>query len=103
MTHRVNKVVVIGLGLIGGSLAKALKQQQFAKQVAAFDRNTDELQQGLDLGVIDVACESMAQALDQADLVVLAVPVKATEAVLRDMYPLSALKRRDYRCRQYQG
>lgn len=87
MTHRVNKVVVIGLGLIGGSLAKALKQQQFAKQVAAFDRNTDELQQGLDLGVIDVACESMAQALDQADLVVLAVPVKATEAVLRDMYP----------------
>lgn len=87
MTHRVNKVVVIGLGLIGGSLAKALKQQQFAKQVAAFDRNTDELQQGLDLGVIDVACESMAQALDQADLVVLAVPVKATEAVLRDMHP----------------
>lgn len=87
MTHRVNKVVVIGLGLIGGSLAKALKQQQFAKQVAGFDRNSEELQQGLDLGVIDVACQSMAQALEQANLVVLAVPVKATEAVLREMHP----------------
>ncbi len=82
-----NRVLIIGLGLIGGSLAKALKKKHFAKVVVGYDRNLDELQQGLDLGIIDEGCSDFASAVKTADIIVLAVPVKATEAVLSDLKP----------------
>ncbi|WP_036551946.1 bifunctional prephenate dehydrogenase/3-phosphoshikimate 1-carboxyvinyltransferase [Neptunomonas japonica] len=82
-----NRVLIIGLGLIGGSLAKALKKKHFANVVVGCDRNLDELQQGIDLGIIDEGCNDFASAVKAADIIVLAVPVKATEAVLFDLKP----------------
>ncbi len=87
MSFMVNRVLIIGLGLIGGSLAKALKKKKFAKFVAGYDRNPDDLQQGLDLGIIDEGCSDLAEVVGTADIVVLAVPVKATENVLAAIKP----------------
>ncbi|UZE94878.1 bifunctional prephenate dehydrogenase/3-phosphoshikimate 1-carboxyvinyltransferase [Alkalimarinus alittae] len=81
----VDTVSVIGLGLIGGSFAKALKENGAARRVVGFDRSPDELTLGLSMGVIDDAASSLKQAVECADVVVLAVPVRAVEAVLTDV------------------
>ncbi|MBE9396522.1 bifunctional prephenate dehydrogenase/3-phosphoshikimate 1-carboxyvinyltransferase [Pontibacterium sp. N1Y112] len=87
MSHFLNKVLVIGLGLIGGSLAKSLREQRACANVVGFDRDQREMQEGLRLGVIDSMAENLAEEVSSADLVVLAVPVKATEAVLEQIKP----------------
>ncbi|MCO4756898.1 MAG: bifunctional prephenate dehydrogenase/3-phosphoshikimate 1-carboxyvinyltransferase [Oceanospirillaceae bacterium] len=87
MSHWLNKVLVIGLGLIGGSLAKSLREQRACVNVVGFDRDQREMQEGLRLGVIDSMAEDLAEEVSSADLVVLAVPVKATEAVLEQIKP----------------
>mgnify|MGYP000300708777 CR=1 FL=1 len=87
MSHWLNKVLVIGLGLIGGSLAKSLREQRACTNVVGFDRDQREMQEGLRLGVIDSMAENLAEEVSSADLVVLAVPVKATEAVLEQIKP----------------
>lgn len=88
MKLSINKVLVIGLGLIGGSLAKALKQRRYCQHVIGYDRNPAELEAGLALGVIDEVALDLREAVAGADLVVLAVPVKATDAVLAEIAPV---------------
>lgn len=90
MSNNIKKALIIGLGLIGGSLAKGLRKSGSFGEVIGFDRDPDELEKGLLTGVIDVAAESLAQAVSEADLVVLAVPVKAMEKVLVDIAPFIA-------------
>ena len=87
MNNKINKTLIIGLGLIGGSLAKALKINREFGQVIGYDRDPEETQKGLDIGVVDIAAESLAEAVEEADLIVLAVPVKAMEKVLVDIAP----------------
>ena len=78
----IDTVSIIGLGLIGGSLAKSLRENGVARHVIGFDRSSDELTQGLALGVIDESASSIKQAVELADVIVLAVPVRAVESVL---------------------
>lgn len=78
-------LLVIGLGLIGGSLAKALKQQRVADLVVGYDHDLAELKLGVRNAVIDCYAEDLTKAAKEADLIVLAVPVQAIEQVLRDI------------------
>ncbi len=78
----IDTVAIIGLGLIGGSLAKSLRENGVARHVIGFDRRPDELKQGLALGVIDESATSLTLAVEHADVVVMAVPVGAVENVL---------------------
>ena len=80
--YNVENTLIIGLGMIGGSLAKALKENAFSKTVSAFDRSQESLELGLQLNVIDRACSDIGEAVRSANLIVLAVPVKATQAIL---------------------
>ena len=79
------RVAVIGLGLIGGSLASAIRRNGLAGRVVAADQRCEELQLGKELGVIDEAAPTVADAVKGADLVVLAVPVRATRTVLEEV------------------
>ena len=90
MSKVINKTLIIGLGLIGGSLAKALRSNRRFGQIIGYDRDPDETSAGIELGVIDIAADSLADAVSEADLVVLAVPVKAMETVLVDIAPFIA-------------
>lgn len=90
MSISINKTLVIGLGLIGGSLAKVLRANRQCGQVIGYDRDDAEVKIGIETGVIDVAAESLADAASQADLIILAVPVKAMEKVLVDIAPFIA-------------
>lgn len=90
MKYSIINTLVIGLGLIGGSLAKSLKQNRAFGNIIGYDRDPKECQMGLELGVIDEAASSLADAAEKADLIVLAVPVKAMETVLADIAPFIA-------------
>ncbi len=82
------KVAFIGLGLIGSSLARVIRAQGLARQIVASTRSQSTLAEALHLGVIDAGFADPADAARDADLIVLAMPVQATEAVLRAIAPV---------------
>ncbi|WP_199538587.1 MULTISPECIES: prephenate dehydrogenase/arogenate dehydrogenase family protein [unclassified Duganella] len=90
-----NKVVIFGVGLIGGSFARSLKKAGAVGSVVGMGRSAASLKRAQELGIIDVigvadagggGC-TMAEALDGADLVLLAAPVAQTEAILAAIAP----------------
>jgi len=85
MKQEFGQVSVIGLGLIGGSIAAGIKQQGLASSVCAWDANAASLALGYDLGVIDSIAADIHEATAQADLIILAVPVQSMEQVLRNV------------------
>ncbi|VVE68011.1 prephenate dehydrogenase [Pandoraea anapnoica] len=79
---RLNKLVICGVGLIGGSLARALKAADAVNEVVGVGRTEASLARACELGVIDRAATSMADAVSGADIVLLAAPVAQTPALL---------------------
>ena len=69
-----DKVAIIGLGLIGGSLAKAAKGENLFKKVVGIGRNEKNLKKGIDLGAIDSYTTHAAEGVSDVDLVVVATP-----------------------------
>lgn len=88
MAAQFGRVAILGLGLIGGSLAKALKAQQAVTEVVGYGRRAESLQQGLALGVIDRYSLDLAEAVDDADIVVIAAPTLIAEQLLVEVIPL---------------
>ncbi|SVD61835.1 uncharacterized protein METZ01_LOCUS414689, partial [marine metagenome] len=76
----VASLAIIGLGLIGGSIAAGLKKRNPDYEIAAWDRNPQSLELGLAGGLIDASLNSAADI--DTDLVVLALPVRALEELL---------------------
>lgn len=84
---QLNKVLIFGVGLIGGSLALALKKAGVATHIVGIGRNQDSLKTALSLGVIDEAQTDIAQAMEGADIVVIATPVAQTPEILAAIAP----------------
>jgi len=82
------RVCVIGSGLIGGSLALALKKAGAVGEVVGCGRNTATLQRALELGIVDHYSTDIAQAVQGADMVVLSVPMLAMREVLAQLEPV---------------
>jgi prephenate dehydrogenase len=82
-----DKVVVCGVGLIGGSFALALKSARAVRHVVGMGRTRAPLEQARGLGVIDQMTTDWAEALDGADLVLLGMPVGQMEAVMAALAP----------------
>lgn len=75
-------VGIIGLGLLGGSLAKALRKRAGTKKVIAYNRNDDVLKIALDEGVIDIGTTSVDESFSDCDIVFICTPVDT-------IYPLT--------------
>ncbi|MCD2514157.1 prephenate dehydrogenase [Comamonas endophytica] len=73
---------LIGCGLMGGSFALALKKAGLVGRVVGYSKSPSTTERALALGVIDAEASSALQAVQGSDLVLLAVPVAATEATL---------------------
>lgn len=73
----INRLCVIGVGLIGGSLCRALKSAGAVESIVGCGRNATQLEQAVELGVIDSFEIDIAMAVSGADVVVIAVPVGA--------------------------
>lgn len=82
----IEKLVIVGVGLIGGSLSLALKQAGVVGHVVGCGRNLQNLQKGVDIGVIDSFESSIGEAVKSADMIVLAVPLGAMESVFEQIY-----------------
>jgi prephenate dehydrogenase len=77
-----NTVVVIGIGLIGGSLALSLRQQGLATRFIGVEANSENAHRALELGLVDKIETNLATAVATADLVIVAVPMDAMLTVL---------------------
>jgi prephenate dehydrogenase len=83
--RRLGRVAIVGVGLIGGSLALALRRAGAAATIVAADRDLQALERASALGVIDQAADSVSEATRGADLVVIALPVRAIGGALHDV------------------
>lgn len=86
----INKLAIIGIGLIGGSLAKALRRAEVVDEIVGFGRSILNMKLAVDSGVIDRAEVSLAAAVDGADIVVLATPVAAMKESFAAIAPSMA-------------
>lgn len=81
----IQRLCVIGVGLIGGSLARALRESGACEETVGFSRFESNLQQAERLGVIDRYETEIARAVEGADMIVVCVPLGAIRSVLRDI------------------
>jgi prephenate dehydrogenase len=81
------KIAVLGLGLIGGSLGLALQQAGIAKHIAGYDSNPETTKRALARGAITEMCNTAENAAQQADLVVLATPILAMPVLMKNIAP----------------
>ncbi|TKW79668.1 MAG: prephenate/arogenate dehydrogenase family protein [Bradyrhizobium icense] len=81
------RVALIGFGLIGGSIARAARQQGLADEIVTTARSEKTRARVKELGIVDRVVETNAEAVKDADLVILCIPVGACGAVAAEISP----------------
>ena len=84
----VRRLAVIGLGLIGGSFAKGLREGRHCAEVVGFDLDPRSRELAVELGVVDRCADSLEEACRGADVIQLAVPILAMERLLAELASL---------------
>ena len=82
MTYASDNLVIIGLGLIGGSLARALRKNGFSQHFIGYGHREASLLRGVELGVIDEFTLDLDEAIDRADIIVICTPTLTTTQML---------------------
>ncbi len=80
-----SRLLIVGLGLIGGSLAAALREAGFGGEIIACDPDASEIERGIEMGLIHSGGTKLSEQLPGASMIVLAVPVLAMESVMREL------------------
>ncbi|WP_017728020.1 prephenate dehydrogenase [Halalkalibacterium ligniniphilum] len=78
------KVFIIGLGLIGGSIALAIRKEHDVT-ISGYDINEQQLKMARSLGIIDEQANNLQEGIADADLVIIATPVTKTEKILEEI------------------
>ncbi|UUC51967.1 bifunctional prephenate dehydrogenase/3-phosphoshikimate 1-carboxyvinyltransferase [Pseudomonas citronellolis] len=86
--RKLRRLVVVGLGLIGGSFAKGLREKGLFEEVVGVDRDPQTRRLAVQLGVVDRCEESLREGCCDADVIQLAVPILAMEKVLAELATL---------------
>jgi prephenate dehydrogenase len=86
----IRRLAVVGVGLLGGSVAKAARAQGIAREVIGIGRDASRLEAAVDDGALDRATTDLADGLRDADFVVLAAPVLTIEDLLERMWDVAA-------------
>ena len=81
------KVVIFGVGLIGGSFALALRKANAVQEIVGFGRTTSTLEQARQLGLIDRIGEDLSYEVSNADLIMLATPVAQMAVIFKSIMP----------------
>jgi prephenate dehydrogenase len=81
----IEKLAIIGVGLIGSSLSLALREANAVNRVSGFGRNQSNLEKGVEIGVLDDFKSSIAETVKDADIVVVAVPLGAMGQVFGEL------------------
>lgn len=83
----INKLVIIGVGLIGGSFGLALRKANMVKHITGVGRSRKNMQRALELKAIDEIAVDIPSALKDAEMVFLSIPVGQTGEIMRQMAP----------------
>ncbi len=81
------KVALLGTGLIGGSIGLALREKRLVENICCYDLNPESSAEAVKLGAADTAAKSAQEAVKDAGLIILAVPVLSTVEVLKEILP----------------
>src|SRR5690606_28342531 len=87
-TPVIGRLAVVGLGLIGGSFAKGMRESGLCQEVVGCDPDPMARRTAIPLGVVDSVTDDLAQAVRGADVIMLAVPVLAMKDVLAGLASL---------------
>jgi prephenate dehydrogenase len=79
---KIQQLTIFGVGLIGGSLAKALRKVGYCQKIVGCSRSANHLQRAVDLKVIDSYMLDPLEAVKNADMILLAVPLGAMQTIL---------------------
>ena len=82
---KIKKLSILGVGMIGGSLARALKRADACQTVVGFGRSEEKLRMAMDLGVIDEYSLRARDAVQGADMVVIATPLSTNARLFADI------------------
>ena len=85
------KIAIIGVGLIGGSIALKLREKNFGAEFIGIDKSETHLQEAQELGIID-RFENFENGIQNADLIITAIPVDATVKILPQVLDLISEK-----------
>jgi prephenate dehydrogenase len=80
-----NRVAIVGLGLIGGSIGLALHNAEAAKQIMGYDPNKGVTDHARKIGAIDRSCHALADAVHGAEFVILAMPIGPIRSLLQNI------------------
>lgn len=86
----INKITIVGVGLIGGSLAKAIKEKNLAKTVFGYGRDRSRLEEAKKHNIIDDYSTQIEEAVNHADIIVIATPVGTFRNIFNEVKPLIA-------------
>lgn len=81
------RITIMGIGLIGGSLARALKRSNSVGKIIAYDRDEAALQRAYELGVADEVYTDPVEATKDADIIILATPITAMGKIMKEITP----------------
>ena len=87
MSYPTGNLVIVGLGLIGGSLARSLRQSGFSERFIGCGHREPSLQRGVELGVIDEFTLDLDEAFERADILVICTPTLIAGRVLEKLLP----------------
>lgn len=82
-----NKITIIGIGLIGSSLARVIKKEKLAEKLTAYDSNSDYLKKSMELGIVDEVDYDLVSSVKDADLIVYSTPVGAYGKITEQIAP----------------
>lgn len=86
----ISKITIVGVGLIGGSLARALKEKNLAKKVFGYGRDRSRLEEAKKSNIIDDYSTQIEEAVNHADIIVIATPVGTFRNIFSEVKPLIA-------------
>ncbi len=92
MTYAAGNLVILGLGLIGGSLARALRASGFSQRFIGYGHREGSLQRGIELGVIDEYTLDLDEAIERADILVICTPTLTAARMLEEILPRLAAR-----------
>lgn len=85
-----DRVVIVGVGLLGGSIGLAMRKRKLARRVVGYGRSAETLEESLRLQAVDAVETDLEAACRDADLVVICTPVQLVGAFVRDCIPFIA-------------
>jgi prephenate dehydrogenase len=81
----INRLAVIGVGLIGGSFALAMRERGLCREITGYDSSADSLARAVESGVLDEGASTVEEAVRSADLILLSVPILSMQEVLSEI------------------